>query len=99
MAKKKAAKKATKKVAKRKPNAAFMKPLQPDAVLAEIVGKKPIPRTEITKKLWEYIKKHNLQNPENKREILADDKLKALFGGKKKVNMFQLTKLVSEHVS
>lgn len=91
--KKKAAKKTT-----RKPNAAFMKPLQPDAVLAEIVGKKALPRTEITKKLWEYIKKHNLQDPANKRDIIADDKLKALFGGKKKVNMFQLTKLVSEHI-
>ena len=93
---------ATKKPAKkaaRKPNAAFMKPMQPDAALAEIVGEKAIPRTEITKKLWAYIKKNGLQDSKNKRNINADDKLKAVFGGKKTVNMFEMTKLVAKHVS
>jgi upstream activation factor subunit UAF30 len=93
-AKKPAAKKST-----RKPNAAFMKPMQPDDVLAEIVGSKAIPRTEITKKLWAYIKKNELQDAKNKRNINADDKLKAVFGGKKTVNMFEMTKLVAKHVS
>lgn len=87
-----------KKKTARKPNAAFMKPMTPDEALAAVVGKKAIPRTEITKKLWEYIKKNNLQNPANKREIMADDKLKPIFGGKKKVNMFEMTKLVSGHM-
>jgi chromatin remodeling complex protein RSC6 len=93
---------ATKKPAKkaaRKPNAAFMKPMKPDDVLAEVVGDKPIPRTEITKKLWAYIKKNGLQDSKNKRNINADDKLKAVFGGKKTVNMFEMTKLVAKHVS
>lgn len=93
---------ATKKPAKkaaRKPNAAFMKPMRPDDVLAEVVGDKPIPRTEITKKLWAYIKKNGLQDTKNKRNINADDKLKAVFGGKKTVNMFEMTKLVAKHVS
>jgi upstream activation factor subunit UAF30 len=93
---------ATKKPAKkaaRKPNAAFMKPMQPDDVLAEVVGSKAIPRTEITKKLWAYIKKNSLQDAKNKRNINADDKLKAVFGGKKTVNMFEMTKLVAKHVS
>ncbi len=93
---------ATKKPAKkaaRKPNAAFMKPMQPDAALAEIVGEKAIPRTEITKKLWAYIKKNGLQDSKNKRNINADDKLKVVFGGKKTVNMFEMTKLVAKHVS
>ena len=93
---------ATKKPAKksaRKPNAAFMKPMQPDDVLAEVVGSKAIPRTEITKKLWAYIKKNGLQDAKNKRNINADDKLKAVFGGKKTVNMFEMTKLVAKHVS
>ena len=75
-----------------------MKPLQPDAKLAAIVGNKPLPRTEVTKKVWAYIKKKDLQNPANRREILADDKLKPIFGGKKKVNMFEMTKLVNKHV-
>jgi upstream activation factor subunit UAF30 len=92
------AKKPAKKAA-RKPNAAFMKPMQPDDVLAEVVGSKAIPRTEITKKLWAYIKKNNLQDPKNKRNINADDKLKAVFAGKKTVNMFEMTKLVAKHVS
>ncbi|PIP84062.1 MAG: hypothetical protein CO113_16055 [Elusimicrobia bacterium CG_4_9_14_3_um_filter_62_55] len=75
-----------------------MKPVQPSADLAEVVGNKPIPRTEITKKLWAYIKKNNLQDPKNKRNINADDKLKKVFGGKKVVNMFEMTKLVSKHL-
>jgi upstream activation factor subunit UAF30 len=93
---------ATKKPAKkaaRKPNAAFMKPMQPDDVLAEVVGDKAIPRTEITKKLWAYIKKNSLQDAKNKRNINADDKLKAVFGGKKTVNMFEMTKLIAKHIS
>jgi upstream activation factor subunit UAF30 len=88
---------AKKKVA-RKPNAAFMKPMQPDAMLAEVVGSKAIPRTEITKQLWAYIKKNGLQDKVNKRNINADDKLKAVFGGKKTVSMFEMTKLVSKHI-
>ncbi|MGB7568511.1 MAG: SWIB/MDM2 domain-containing protein, partial [Chitinivibrionales bacterium] len=75
------------------------KPMRPDDVLAEVVGDKPIPRTEITKKLWAYIKKNGLQDTKNKRNINADDKLKAVFGGKKTVNMFEMTKLVAKHVS
>jgi upstream activation factor subunit UAF30 len=83
---------------KRKPNAAFMKPVQPDAALSEVVGSKAIPRTEVTKKLWAYIKKNGLQDKKNKRMINSDDTLKAVFGGKKTVNMFEMTKLVSKHV-
>ena len=82
----------------RKPNAAFMKPVQPDAVLAEVVGSKPLPRTELTKKLWVYIKKNNLQDKKIRTQINADDALKAVFGGKAKVSMFEMTKLVSKHV-
>ena len=82
----------------RKPNAAFMKPLTPSATLAAVVGATPLPRTEVTKKVWEYIKKHNLQNPANKRNILVDEKLKAIFGGKKEVSMFEMTKLISDHL-
>ncbi len=82
----------------RKPNAAFMKPVQPDAVLAEVVGSKPLPRTELTKKLWVYIKKNNLQDKKVRTQINADDALKAVFGGKAKVSMFEMTKLVSNHV-
>ncbi len=82
----------------RKMNPALARPLQLDAVLEAVVGKGPMPRTEVVKKLWEYIKKNNLQNPKNKRNILADDKLKALFGGKSEVNMFEMTKLVSAHM-
>ena len=89
---------AKKKKSGRKPNAAFMKPVQPDTVLSAIVGAKPIPRTEVTKKLWAYIKKHGLQDPKNKRMIKADDKLKPVFGGKAVVNMFEMTKLVSKHL-
>ncbi len=81
----------------RKPNAAFMKPLQPDADLAAVVGSDPLPRTEVTKKLWDYIKKNDLQDPKNRRNINADDKLKPIFG-KAQVNMFEMTKLVSTHL-
>ncbi len=85
-------------MAKRKPNAAFMKPVQPDAVLAAVVGSKPLPRTELTKKLWDYIKKHGLQNKKVRTQIDADAALMAVFGGKKSVSMFEMTKLVSGHV-
>jgi chromatin remodeling complex protein RSC6 len=94
---KKAAAPAKKKSA-RKPNAAFMKPLNPSKELAEIVGGNPIPRTEVMKKVWAYIKKNNLQDAKNRRAINADDKLKAVFGGKKQVTMFEMTKLVSNHL-
>lgn len=77
---------------------AFMKPVQPDAALAAIVGSSPLPRTEIVKKLWVYIKKNGLQDAKNRRNINADDKLSKVFGGKKQVNMFQMTKLVSDHL-
>lgn len=90
--------KAAAKPAARKPNAAFMKAMTPSAILAEVVGSAPLPRTEVTKKVWEYIKAKNLQNPTNKRNILADDKLKAVFGGKKEVTMFEMTKLISAHL-
>ena len=96
-AKKKTAAKAAKKPA-RKPNAAFMKPVTPSAALAEVIGSKPMPRTEVTKKLWAYIKKNSLQDPKNRRMIRADDSLKPVFGGKAMVNMFEMTKLVSKHL-
>jgi chromatin remodeling complex protein RSC6 len=83
----------------RKPNAAFMKPVTPDAALAAVVGSTPLPRTELTKKLWAYIKKNGLQDKKVKTQINADDKLKVVFGGKAKVSMFEMTKLVSGHVS
>ena len=83
---------------KRKPNAAFMKPVMPDAVLSAVVGAKPGPRTEMTKRLWNYIKKHKLQDPKERRMINADAALKAVFGGKGRVNMFEMTKLVSRHM-
>lgn len=83
---------------KRAPNAAFMKPLTPSPALAEVVGAKPLPRTEVTKKVWDYIKKHQLQNAENKRNIDADDKLQVVFGGQKQVSMFEMTKLISGHL-
>lgn len=75
-----------------------MKPLQPDAKLAEVVGSKPLPRTEVTKKLWAYIKKNKLQDSKNRRNINADAALKEVFGGKKTVNMFEMTKLVAKHL-
>ena len=87
------------KKAARKPSAAFMKPMNISEALALVVGSKPIPRTEVTKKLWAYIKKNGLQDKKNKREINADANLKAVFKGKSKVNMFEMTKLVSKHLS
>ena len=87
-----------KKASKRKPNAAFMRPVTPDAALSEVVGSKPLPRTELTKKLWAYIKKNRLQDTKNKRMIKSDDTLKPVFGGKAQVNMFEMTKLVNKHV-
>jgi upstream activation factor subunit UAF30 len=84
--------------AKRKPNAALMKPVQPDEKLSAVVGSKPLPRGELTKKLWDYIKKNGLQDEKNRRQINADDALKAVFDGKKKVTMFEMTKLVSGHI-
>ena len=92
------AKKTAKKKTARKPNAAFMRPVTPSATLAPIVGAKPMPRTEVTKKLWGYIKKNGLQDKKNRRQINADDNLKAVFGGKTSVNMFAMTKLVSKHL-
>lgn len=86
------------KPAKRKPNAAFMKAMTPSAALAAVVGDKPLPRTEVTKKVWAYIKKKGLQDPKNKRNIKADDALKVIFGGKAVVNMFEMTKLVNKHL-
>jgi chromatin remodeling complex protein RSC6 len=91
------AKKTGKKTA-RKPNAAFMRPVTPSATLAEVVGAKPLPRTEVTKKLWAYIKRNGLQDKKNKRMINADARLKAIFGGKSAVNMFEMTKLVGQHL-
>ena len=87
-----------KKKSGRKPSAAFMKPMTPSAALGEVIGSKPMPRTEVTKKLWMYIKRNRLQDPKNKRMIKADDSLKAVFGGKGTVNMFEMTKLVSRHL-
>ena len=95
---KKTAKKAAKKKSARKPNAAFMKAMTPSPALAEVVGSKAIPRTEVTKKLWAYIKKNKLQDPNNKRMIKADASLKAVFGGKAQANMFEMTKLVNKHL-
>jgi chromatin remodeling complex protein RSC6 len=92
------AKKTVKKKAARKPNAAFMKPVTPSATLAAVVGSKPLPRTEVTKKLWAYIKKNGLQDSKNRRMINADAALKPIFGGKSSVNMFAMTKLVSKHL-
>ena len=87
-----------KKASKRKPSKAFMKPMKLSKSLAEIIGSKAIPRTQVVKKLWGYIKKHKLQDKKNRRMINADAKMKPVFGGKKKVNMFQMTKLVSRHL-
>ena len=101
MAKKKAAKKSAAKKktgAKRKPNAAFMKPMTPSASLGAVIGAGAMPRTEVTKKIWGYIKKNSLQDKKNRRMINADDKLKVVFGGKSQVSMFEMTKLVSKHL-
>jgi len=89
---------ATAKKTERKPNAAFMKPMTPSPTLAAVIGAEAIPRTEVTKKIWEYIKKNDLQDPANKRNINADDKLRPLFG-KDQVSMFEMTKLISGHLS
>ena len=99
--KKKAAKRAPAKKkagAKRKPNAAFMKPMNVSAALGAVIGNNPMPRTEVTKKIWAYIKRNGLQDKKNRRMINADDKLKAVFGGKSQVSMFEMTKLVSKHL-
>jgi len=93
-----AAKSADKPAAARKPNAAFMKAMTPSATLAAVVGDKPLPRTEVTKKVWDYIKSKDLQDAANRRMINADDKLKAVFGGKAQVSMFEMTKLISDHL-
>jgi upstream activation factor subunit UAF30 len=95
---KKPAAKKKKAAAKRKPNAAFMKPMQPSAALGAVIGSSPQPRTEVTKKIWAYIKKHGLQDSKNRRNINADEKLKEVFGGKKQVSMFEMTKLVNKHL-
>jgi len=97
-AKKRATKAKKKTATKRKPNAAFMKPMTPSSILSEVIGSKAIPRTEVTKKLWAYIKKYKLQDPKKRTMINADDKLRAVFGGKKQVSMFEMTKLVSKHL-
>jgi upstream activation factor subunit UAF30 len=99
-AKKSTAKKTTAKktATKRTPNPAFMKPMQPSPELAAVVGDKPMPRTEVTKKIWAYIKKHDLQDPKQRRNINADDKLKKVFGGKKQVSMFEMTRHVNNHL-
>ena len=95
---KRPAAKAKKPATKRKPNAAFMKPMTVSSTLAQVIGSNPMPRTEVTSKLWGYIKKNNLQDKANRRMINADDKLKDVFGGKKQVSMFEMTKLVSNHL-
>ena len=93
------AKKSAKKAAKRTPNAAFMKAMTPSAQLGTVVGSAPLPRTEVTKKLWAYIKRKGLQDAKNRRQINADDRLKPIFGNKKSVTMFEITKLVNDHLS
>src|SRR5947208_15984873 len=98
MAAKKAAKKTGAKKTARKPNAAFMKPMQPSPALAKIVGDRPIPRTEVVKKLWQYVKKNGLQDKKEKRNINADDMLREVFGGKRTVSMFEMTKLVNDNL-
>ena len=95
---KKPAAKAKKPAAKRKPNAAFMKPMNISSTLAAVIGSNPMPRTEVTSKLWGYIKKNNLQDKTNRRMINADDKLREVFGGKRQVSMFEMTKLVNKHI-
>ena len=100
-AKKKASKKAPakkKSASKRKPNAAFMKAMQPSQQLSAVVGSGSMPRTEVTKKIWAYIKKNNLQDTKNRRMINSDEKLRDVFGGKKQVSMFEMTKLVNKHL-
>lgn len=89
---------ARKAASKRKPNAAFMRPMQPDEQLSAVVGNRPLPRTEITKRLWEYIRKNGLQDKQQRRMINADDNLRQVFGGKRQVSMFDMTKLVNDHM-
>jgi chromatin remodeling complex protein RSC6 len=96
---KKTAKRKVKKASKRKPSAAFMKPMKPSAALSAVVGSSPLPRTEVTKKLWQYIKRKGLQDSKERRMINADDNLRVVFGGKSKVSMFDMTKMVSKHLS
>jgi chromatin remodeling complex protein RSC6 len=96
----KTARKAAKKSAKKRtPSAAFMKPMTPSSSLAAVVGSSPLPRTEVTKKLWAYIKRNGLQDSKNRRAINADDKLRPVFGGKSQVSMFDMTKMVNRHLS
>lgn len=90
---------ATESKAKRQPSAAFMKPVQPDQKLAEIIGHQPVPRTEVTRKLWDYIRGHNLQDPANRTFIKTDERLKEVLDGKDRVSMFEMTKLVFKHVT
>ena len=97
-AKKTAKKKTAKKKSARKPNAAFMKAMTPSAQLGMVVGSAPLPRTEVTKKLWQYIKRKGLQDAKNRRQINADENLKPIFGGKSNVSMFEMTKLVNKHL-
>jgi len=94
----KPAAKPKKSASKRKPNAAFMKPMSPSASLSAVVGSSPMPRTEVTSKLWAYIKKNGLQDKTNRRMINADEKLRDVFGGKRQVSMFEMTKLVNKHL-
>lgn len=98
VAKKKKAKAKSKSKSKRKPNPEFMKPMEISEELSVIVGSRPLPRTQVVKKLWEYIKKHRLQDTKNRRNINADENLRAVFGGKKTVSMFEMTKLVNKHL-
>ena len=86
------------KRAKRAPNPAFMKPMQPSEELGAVVGARPMPRTEVTKKIWDYIRKNGLQDQKNRRQINADDRLRAVFGGRRQVSMFEMTKLVNNHL-
>jgi chromatin remodeling complex protein RSC6 len=90
--------KAKKTSSKRKPNPAFMRPMQPDDKLAAVVGSRPIPRSEITKKVWDYIKKHGLQDKKKRTQINADENMRPIFGGKSNVTMFEMTKLVNQHM-
>lgn len=95
---KKASKRAPAKKTKRAPNPAFMKPLMPSADLGAVIGARPMPRTEVTKRVWDYIKKNGLQDKNNRRMINADEKLSAIFKGRKQVNMFEMTKLIAAHL-
>ena len=93
-----AAKRGGAKRAKRAPNPAFMRPMQPSEELGAVVGARPMPRTEVTKRIWEYIRRNGLQDQKNRRQINADDRLRAVFGGRRQVSMFEMTKLVNNHL-